>query len=72
MDVLEPVGTGTLPIHMADTASQLCDDQMQQGESVLQTSFALNKLVPQAVEVTECPCSLTTATATEMGKNIVT
>jgi len=32
MDVLEPVSTGTLPIHMAGTASQLFDDQVQQGE----------------------------------------
>jgi len=72
MDVLEPVSTGTLPFHMAGTASQLFDDQMQQGESVLQTCFALNKLVPQAVQVTEYLCSLTTAPATEMGKNIIT
>jgi len=72
MDVLEPVSTGTLPLHMAGTASQLFGDQMQHGESVLQTCFALNKLVPQAVQVTECLCSLTTATATEIWKNIVT
>jgi len=44
LDVLEPVG-------MAGSVSQLFGDQMQQGESVLQTCFALNKLVPQAVQV---------------------
>ena len=48
-DVLEPVSTGTL--HMAGTVSQLFGDKMQQGESVLQTCFALDKLVPQAVQV---------------------
>jgi len=49
LDVLEPVGTGTL--NKAGSVSQLFDDQMQQGESVLQTCCALNKLVPQAVQV---------------------
>jgi hypothetical protein len=49
LDVPEPVSTGTL--QKAGSVSLLSDDHMQQGESVLQTCFALNKLVPQAVQV---------------------
>jgi hypothetical protein len=52
LDVLEPVGTGTL--HKAGSVSQLFGDHMRRGESVWQTCFALNKLVPQAVQVKSC------------------
>jgi hypothetical protein len=49
LDVPEPVSTGAL--HKAGSVSQLFGDHMHQGESVLHTCFALNKLVPQAVQV---------------------
>jgi hypothetical protein len=48
VDVLEPGGTGTL--NKAGSVSQLFGDHMRRGESVLQTCFSLNKLVPQAVQ----------------------
>jgi len=49
LDVPEPVGTGTL--HKTGSVSQLLGDPMRRGESVLQICFALNRLVPLAVQV---------------------
>jgi len=49
LDVPEPVGTGAL--HKAGSVSQLFGDHMRRGESVLQICFALNRLVPHAVQV---------------------
>lgn len=49
LDVPEPVGTGTL--HKAGSVSRLFGDHLRRGESVLQNCFALNKLVPPAVQV---------------------
>jgi hypothetical protein len=52
LDVLEPVGTGSL--HKAGSVSKLFGDHTWRGESGWQTCFALNKLVPQAVQVKSC------------------
>jgi hypothetical protein len=49
LDVPEPVGTGAL--QKAGSFAQLFGDHMRRGESVLQIRFALNKLVPHAVQV---------------------